>query len=87
MSYGFCDNLPPHKTYKVVILNGDPFQLWRSTRQGCPLAPYIFLFIIDVLGPMLHAPRHEVEGLKLLDGANTAQQFFADAQLFLSKGI
>ena len=37
----------------VVIVNGEQsntFKLQRSVRQGCPLAPYLFLLTVDVLG-------------------------------------
>ena len=39
-----------------VIVNGEiskTFRLQRSVRQGCPLAPYLFLLTVDVLGQML----------------------------------
>jgi hypothetical protein len=47
---------------------GPDFQLARSVRQGCPLAPYLFILTTDVLGYMLADPRHEVEGLSLSKG-------------------
>lgn len=31
----------------------EPFQLTRSIRQGCPLAPFLYLFIADSLGHLL----------------------------------
>jgi hypothetical protein len=36
-----------------VGLNGqtsNPFKLSRSIRQGCPLAPFLYLFVADSLG-------------------------------------
>ena len=37
----------------AVVVNGvqsKTFRLQRSVRQGCPLAPYLFLLTVDVLG-------------------------------------
>jgi mannosylglycoprotein endo-beta-mannosidase len=55
----------------VVKLNGKigpDFKLVRSVRQGCPLAPYLFILAMDVLGYMLADPKNEVEGLSLPKG-------------------
>ncbi len=40
-------------TIKVNGVPGPVFQLARSVRHGCPLAPYFFILAIDVLGYML----------------------------------
>jgi len=53
---------------KVNGVAGPDFQLARSVRQGCPLAPYLFILTIDVLGYMLADPNHGVEGLSLPRG-------------------
>ena len=40
----------------AIIVNGEQsvtFKLQSSVRQGCPLAPYLFLLTVDVLGQML----------------------------------
>jgi hypothetical protein len=55
----------------VVKVNGDAgktFQLAKSVRHGCPLAPYLFILATDVLGHMLDDPKHGREGLKLPKG-------------------
>jgi hypothetical protein len=42
-----------------VILNSAPratFKLQRSVRQRCPLTPYLYPLIADVLGHMLKDP-------------------------------
>jgi hypothetical protein len=54
---------------KVNGVAGLDFQLARSVRQGCPLAPYLFILAIDVLGYMLADPKHGVEGLTLPRGS------------------
>ncbi len=54
-----------------VKINGEPgenFKLARSVRQGCSLAPYLFILAMDVLGHMLDDPKHEIEGLHLPKG-------------------
>jgi hypothetical protein len=45
--------------------NSSPFKLTRSIRQGCPLAPFFYLFVADCLGYLLEHDS-EVKGLKLL---------------------
>jgi hypothetical protein len=60
------------------------FDLQRSVRQGCPLAPYLFLFAVDVLGYMLDDNKWGVEGFSLLDTSKLTNLMFADdTSLFL----
>lgn len=57
-------------TSAAVIVNGEQsntFRLQRSVRQGYPLAPYLFLLTVDVLGQMLQHPDNRVQGLRLPD--------------------
>ena len=72
-----------------IIINGKrskTFQLQRSVRQGCPLAPYLFLLTVDVLGQMLQHPTNGVKGLRLLDNFCITDQMFADDTLLLLEG-
>ena len=73
----------------AVIVNGEQsktFQLQRSVRQGCPLAPYLFLLTVDVLGQMLQHPSHRVKGLQLPDNSRITNQMFADDTLLFLDG-
>jgi hypothetical protein len=57
---------------------GSDFQLARSVRQGCPLAPYLFILATDVLGHMIEDPNYGVEGLTLPKGGCVRDQTFVD---------
>ena len=73
----------------TIIVNGEQsqaFKLQRSIRQGCPLAPYLFLLIADVLGQMLQHPNCQVKGLRLPDNSYITNQMFADDTLLLLEG-
>lgn len=73
----------------TVIVNGEqskPFYLERSVRQGCPLAPYLFLLTVDVLGQMLQHPACGVKGLILPDKSSITNQMCADDTLLLMDG-
>jgi hypothetical protein len=65
----------------TIKINGVPspdFQLQRSVRQGCPLAPDLFILATNVLGHMLGDPKYGVEGLSLPRGGLIRDQTFAD---------
>lgn len=54
----------------AVLVNGEQtpeFEIERGVRQGCPMAPYLYLFFHDVLGYMLSDPAYGIEGLRLPD--------------------
>lgn len=73
----------------AIIVNGaqsKTFKLQRSIRQGCPLAPYLFLLTVDVLGQMLQHPDCNVKGLRLPDNLCITNQMFADNTLLLLDG-
>jgi hypothetical protein len=71
---------------KVNGVIGPDFQLARSVRQGCPLAPYLFILATDVLGYMLVDPKYEVDGLTLPRGGIIRDQTFADDTALYLRG-
>jgi len=36
---------------------------WRAICQGCPIIPYLYFFMANVLGYMIFDPRYKIEGL------------------------
>ena len=75
--------------YASVIVNGETsktFRLHRSVRQGCPLAPYLFLLTVDVVGQMLQHPGCGVQGLRLPNSTTITNQMFADDTLLFLGG-
>ena len=72
-----------------ILVNGQStktFKLQRSVRQGCPLAPYLFLLTVDVLGQMLQHAQCGVQGLRLPDNTTITNQMFADDTLLFLDG-
>lgn len=71
---------------KVNGTMGPDFPLKRSVRQGCPLAPYLFILATDVLGYLMADPRFEVEGFSLPKGGLIRDQTFVDDTALYLKG-
>jgi hypothetical protein len=71
---------------KVNGVTSPDFQLARSVRQGCPLAPYLFILATDVPGYMLADSKHGVEGLSLPRGGLIKDQTFTDDTALYLKG-
>jgi hypothetical protein len=72
-----------------VMVNGairtKEFYMERIVRQGCPLAPYLYLLVANVLNVILINPIHQVKGLTLCDGSILRVLLFAnDITLFLN---
>lgn len=65
----------------AILVNGNKcqkFMLERSVRQGCPLAPYLFLFTSEVLSYMINDPKYGIKGLVLPNGEEVRDQRYAD---------
>lgn len=73
----------------AIKVNGNiglDFLLERSVRQGCPLAPYLFILATDILGHMMADPRYNVEGLSLPKGGLIRDQTFVDDTTLYLRG-
>jgi hypothetical protein len=71
--------------YKVVTSStkvnrevGDLFNLFRLVWQGCPLSPYLFILMTNVLGYLLCNPIYGVRGLIPPSGDQLRDQSFVD---------
>lgn len=69
---------------------GDRFKLFRGIRQGDPLSPYLFLFVIEALSTGLTRACNEsvIHGISLSPRSPTISHlFFADDSLFFLKAF
>ena len=59
---------------------GERFTLERSVHQGCPLAPYLFLFFAEAMAHFLRAPTTGLLGMRLpiRDDAELLDSEYAD---------
>jgi hypothetical protein len=73
-------------TIKVNGVVGPTFQFAISVRQGCLLAPYLFIIATDILGYMLVDPGHGIKGVTLPKGGKIRDQTFADDTALYLKG-
>lgn len=73
-------------TININGQQGPIFLLEQTVRQGCPLAPYLFLFAADILGYMLEDPQRNILGLTLPDNTKFNNQMFADDTALYLKG-
>jgi hypothetical protein len=64
---------------------GEDFKLSRLVKHGCPLAPYLFILVTDILD-MLDGIKYNVEGLTLPKGGCVRDQTFVDDTAFYLKG-
>lgn len=70
-----------------IIVNGErteSFRLFRSVRQGCPLAPYLFVLLIDLFLQLIKSAS-DIEGLQLPGGRTLRILSFADDHQVLSR--
>jgi len=74
-----------------VIVNGKvggEFDLSLSVRQVCPLAPFLFMVVLDSLGYMLKDRRYGVKGFSLPDGSKvTDASYVEDTALYIEGTI
>ncbi len=73
----------------LVVVNGQKgksFQMEGAICQRCPITPYLYLFVVDVLGYMIFNPRYKIERLTFLDGTQIRDQMFADDAMMFLKG-
>ncbi len=54
--------------------------------QRCPITPYLYLFVVHVLGYMICDPRYGIEGLTPLDGTQIRNQMFTYHTMMFLKG-
>jgi hypothetical protein len=54
-------------TVMMKRARGKNFNLQRLIRHGCPLAPYLFPLVANVLAYMLMDPKYELKELSVLD--------------------
>jgi hypothetical protein len=74
-----------------VRINGQistAFKITLSIRQGCPLAPFLYLFVADCLGYMLEK-NEDIKGLKLpgSDGDVIDQEYADDTNFYLEGSL
>lgn len=62
------------------------FLLSRLVYQGCPLSPYLFILVMNLLIYMMDDPRHNIHGLVLLKGTMNRNQTFVDDTTLFFKG-
>lgn len=84
---GFCEQIVKWmmalytNASSAVLVNGEVgefFPLSRSVRQGCPLAPFLFILVLDSLGYLLQSEEANVQGLILPNGTTLRDAEFAD---------
>lgn len=75
----------------TIRINGtisSPFKLSRSVRQGCPLAPFLYLFIPECLGYLMEGD-NGLQGLLLPHSYSyvTDHEFADDTNLYLASAV
>ena len=64
---------------------GQRFALTQYVRQGCPLAPYLFLFFAETMSLFLRGHAHQIHGLCMpIEGSEDLldQEYVDDTLLF-----
>lgn len=76
----------------VVIVNGEPTKFFKSSRglrQGCPLSPLLFLFIVEGLSRLIQNVRREgnIKGIKVTQLIRITHLLFVDDVNFLVREL
>ena len=94
VKYGFSDSFIRwirilHIHSKSSVMNGGfstgYFNLERGTKQGDPLAPYIFILVMEVLISMVHN-NSNIKGINI-DGKEIKQCIFADDTTYFLRDL
>jgi hypothetical protein len=95
LSFGFCPDFVnlikacTEKPWIAPLVNGRPanyFQASRGLRQGCPLSPFLYIFMADTLSMKLTAEKRtgSVPGIRQTKGIDPINHaLFADDSLML----
>ena len=75
----------------AVLVNGEPtsfFQSIRRLRQGFPLSPFLFLFIVEALSRLIHNAKRSgsLKGVKMTQLVRITHLLFVDDVIFLGEG-
>ena len=75
-------------TSSRVLVGGalrNNFLITRSVRQGCPLAPYLFLFVGEAFSAFLHKNRLSIKGIQWpsVEEVVLAYEFADDTTLYV----
>lgn len=70
----------PMASIKTNGIISEPFQLLRSTRQGCPTSPSLFILALEPLACAIRAER-KITGIKI-GGCDFKANLYADDMFF-----
>nr|PNR37273.1 hypothetical protein PHYPA_020381 [Physcomitrium patens] len=77
-----------HSTILTNEQNSQKFTLQRLVRQRCPLIPYLYLFILDMLSYMINDSTYVIDGFCFLNGNTIYNQCFAkNMALYLKRAL
>ena len=91
-SFGFCEHFVRWVQLLYVDIEGcvinngyssNTFNIYRGVRQGCPLSPYLFILVVEILGCLVRQNK-EIRGLKIYDNMEVKiSQYADDTTIFL----
>lgn len=76
----------------VILINREPTNFFKITcglRQGCPLSPLLFLFIVESLSRLIHKDQSEgnLKGIKLSQLILITHLLFVNDVILFYEGI